>query len=51
MVMARRELAWAEERMRYLQELFGHKYGLHPGDGIRADGRIERTKDQEIGPS
>lgn len=51
LVLARRELAWAEERMRHLQELFGLKYGLLPGDGIRADGRIERTKNKEIGPS
>lgn len=47
LLLARRELAWAEERMRYLQELFGHKYELHPGDGIRADGRIERAGNQE----
>ncbi|MBE7463836.1 MAG: hypothetical protein HS116_10055 [Planctomycetes bacterium] len=51
LVLARRELAWAEERMRYLHELFGHKYKLHPGDGIRADGRIERAGNQEGRPS
>ncbi|GMV78873.1 MAG: hypothetical protein AMXMBFR7_00570 [Planctomycetota bacterium] len=51
LVLARRELAWAEERMRHLQEFFGLKYGLRSGDGIRADGRIERRWEQEQRPS